>query len=62
MESKRTQRVGYEPNNFFVRLDVTENGFHAMIYGAEKTIFIDPWNRGSGSLYQLYSKTDADPF
>ncbi len=52
---------GVRNKQLFARLDVTEKGFHAMIYGGEKTIYIDPWNAGSGSLYQLYSKADVDP-
>lgn len=52
---------GIRNKKLFARLDITEKGFHAMIYGGEKTLFIDPWNSGSGSLYQLYSKVDVDP-
>ena len=52
---------GIRNKQLFARLDVTEKGFHAMIYGGEKTMYIDPWNAGSGSLYQLYSKADVDP-
>ncbi len=52
---------GIRNNQLFARLDLTEKGFHAMIYGGEKTMYIDPWNTGSGTMYQLYSKADVDP-
>jgi len=41
-----------------IRLDVTPTGFHAMTYGAEASVFIDPYARGNTKDYLCYFKRD----
>lgn len=40
------------------KLDYTEKGFHAMIHDGKNIIFIDPYDRGTTSLYTSYYKHD----
>ncbi len=40
------------------KLDVSPNGFHAMILDGERQYFIDPYNRATISEYMVYDKRD----
>ncbi len=41
-----------------IRLDVTPTGFHAMTYGAEASVFIDPYAKDNTKDYICYYKRD----
>jgi subtilisin-like proprotein convertase family protein len=43
------------------RLDLTPQGFHALIFSPQGTIFIDPLYHGQDKLYQVYAKKDFRP-
>jgi len=47
---------GLRNPGLFARLDLTEQGFHAMIYGGKSTLYLDPWKPGDLTHYQLYTK------
>lgn len=42
-----------------VRLDITQWGFHAMTLSPSGSVFIDPFNQKTRSVYKVYSKEDA---
>ncbi|CEG57468.1 reprolysin-like metallopeptidase [Legionella fallonii] len=43
----------------FVKLDLTTQGFHAMILKpGQSPVFIDPWKKGNSQYYMVYSKKD----
>ncbi|KAB2909059.1 MAG: M12 family metallo-peptidase [Ignavibacteriales bacterium] len=49
------------PGYFSVRLDLTPQGFHAQVFSAEGTIFIDPYSRTVSDFYISYYKRDFTP-
>lgn len=42
-----------------IQLDVTRQGFHAMVFGTSKSYFIDPYNLKTQSVYNFYYRADA---
>ncbi|MEL6672476.1 MAG: reprolysin-like metallopeptidase [Bacteroidota bacterium] len=49
---------GIENPAIKVRMDITPQGFHAMILSPEGAIFIDPYSRNRPDLYSVYWKKD----
>ena len=48
-----------------VRIDITPQGFHAMILSPHGSVFVDPYWRDSDAAYVIYKKSDYaadDPF
>ncbi len=50
--------AGHGPDGMEARFDLTPKGFHAMIFGPDGTIFIDPISQVSIDSYQSYYKKD----
>lgn len=44
-----------------IRLDWTHFGFHALVRTRNGSYYIDPYNRSTKELYQVYHKSDAPP-
>lgn len=44
-----------------VRFDMSQNGFHAMLFTSKGTVYIDPINRNTVDSYQTYYKRDFLP-
>lgn len=60
-EIRSYDAVAMDQSGRTVKLDITPQGFHAMILSPnESTIFIDPYSFGSGDIenYQVYYKKD----
>ena len=50
---------GIDHPSTVIRLDLGYQGFHAMTLGPEGSVFIDPFNQKTTSIYKVYYKTDA---
>ena len=50
---------GVEDVASVIRLDVTLQGFHAMVLCSEGAVFIDPYNRSTDRVYKVYYKSAA---
>ncbi len=57
-EIKTYSGQGVENPSARVKLDFTPKGFHAMIFAAEGTAFIDPFTNGTVTEYITYFKKD----
>lgn len=52
--------IGYAVGNqAFLRMDFTQNGFHAMIRTVEGDVLIDPYDERSDAKYIVYNKFDC---
>ena len=55
--------VGIDDQSAYMRFDITQHGFHAMIRSPHhSTIFIDPHSQGDTEHYLVYYKSDFTPF
>jgi hypothetical protein len=66
-EIKTYRAQGLDDPTATARLDVTPQGFHAMIIGESETVYIDPYSMNDPNHYISYlksdfSKTGAKPF
>lgn len=58
-EIRSYNAVNINNNKEVVKLDITPQGFHAMILSPDKeTIFIDPYTKGNLNNYQIYYRND----
>jgi hypothetical protein len=51
--------AGLDDRTASARLDVTPQGFHAMILSVHGSVYIDPLQRGDVAHYRCYAKKDA---
>ena len=57
-EIRTYQAASTTPERLKARLDLTPAGFHAVIFTAQGTVFIDPYRRGDAAHYLSYYTDD----
>jgi len=60
-EIKTYAGQGVDDENATIRLDVTPQGFHAMVLSPDGAVFIDPYSQNSIRDYISYYKKDCKP-